>query len=776
MDTIDRSNANLPAPISANLSLHRDLTPALPFDQAGTPGLQVNPRVLLRGLSRYWWRILGLWLLVCTPIWFYIIRYVQPTYEASSLLKIEPVDPQLFSSLNKSESQGSTYLLTQKTVLTSDNVLEPTVENTLVANLPMIKKSDDPKNDLRQKLKIAILEGTSVIRVALELPNRDEAITIVGAVIEAYKSQANTYTRTANRNLTASMNTELGKLSDEITNKRMALKKLYTDGKVAAPKPADRLNSNNDGTTDQPTFNKVTEDHVQNMMAGIVRTELQIIEARSILDVKTARYKATQEDNQQRRQQGDAQQRAQIEEEFKKDTDVIALMQEIDDTREHLERIKRNVRQPHDPARVHAQNQLDKLQQEYKDLWSSKYQKILDRLTSPDGDTRPLASIQELTLKIDSLEKVKEKQTELFKKMEVDQKSTNSDTFDAGYLNYQLTSLLRREESVKNHLAQLMFEDSREHYRVIEMDHAAAPKNPSNDKRLKYMAAAPVGVMFMMLGLFLILEIKAERVADPDSLSTRVRSEVYALPPLPTARSIRKLSASGAADQFDQFIQRLDHLRFAVCGNPGELGNGRCVLITSAIGGEGKTTLAAQLAARCGKAGMSTLLIDSDFHRAGLCKLLDVQEGPGLSDILNKVATIDGVVIPIQEETFYLLPAGTPIQGMSASRLLQSTEFGQMMSQLRQRYDLIIIDSPPVLPVPDALILGRWADGAVIAARYDKSRFPQVERARRQLDNAGIAVLGTVINGMRSSDSYYGSYAYNRRRSNQPDSADAISS
>ena len=65
------------------------------------------------------------------------------------------------------------------------------------------------------------------------------------------------------------------------------------------------------------------------------------------------------------------------------------------------------------------------------------------------------------------------------------------------------------------------------------------------------MAAAPVGVMFMMLGLFLLLEIKAERVADPDSLSTRVRSEVYALPPLPTARSIRKLSESDADDQIE---------------------------------------------------------------------------------------------------------------------------------------------------------------------------------------------------------------------------------
>ena len=54
------------------------------------------------------------------------------------------------------------------------------------------------------------------------------------------------------------------------------------------------------------------------------------------------------------------------------------------------------------------------------------------------------------------------------------------------------------------------------------------------------MAAAPVGILFLMLGLFLLLEVKAERVGDPEALSTRVQSEVYALPPLPTARSLRK--------------------------------------------------------------------------------------------------------------------------------------------------------------------------------------------------------------------------------------------
>ena len=321
-------------------------------------------------------------------------------------------------------------------------------------------------------------------------------------------------------------------------------------------------------------------------------------------------------------------------------------------------------------------------------------------------------------------------------------------------------------------LKQLEFESSQENVRVTLLDAAVAPNGPTNNKRIKYMAAAPIALLFMILSLFCLLEVRAERVADPDILSTRVRSEVYALPPLPTTRAIRKLSELEAADQIEQFIQRLDHLRFAVCGSPSELGKGRCVLITSAIGGEGKTTLAAQLAARCGNAGMSTLLIDADLRRAALCTLLDVPEGPGLSDVLKEEATTDEVVIPVQGGTFYLLPAGNPIQ--DTNRLFQGRNLGLLITQLRQLYDLIIIDSPPVLPVPDALILGRWVDGVVLAARYDISRFPQVERARRQLDNAGIPIMGTVINGMRNADSYYGRYSYSRRRSPQPNSSDTI--
>ena len=703
---------------------------------------------------------------------------IEPTYEAVSLLRIERAVPDILSPLNRAglvESQNLTYLKTQVGLITSARVLEQAIASPLVVDLPTIRKSVDPRTDLLEILKVTIVDNTDLIRIALELPNSEEAVLIVTAVVESYLTQNKEYSRSANRDLTESLKEQARKIASDIADKRSKLKDLNKKGHVSLTKPEDMLNADNeDGNGPQPRFKIVPENHVQKMMAEMAETELELIEAMSMLEVKTVAYnKARQQEGEQ--SEADAPQLARVREEFSRDPDVLALKQEFEETREHLEHLKRNVRQPHDPARSAAQEQFDKLRQEYADLWNSKYPEIVERLSiRASGGNELRVAIQELEQKVETLKRKKTRLTELFKVMKVEQKETNDDAFEFAFVSLQVQSLQNREEMVQRNLAQLQFEASQDKYRVVPVDSATVSKTPSNNKRLKYMAVAPVGVLFAMLGLFLILEIKAERVADPDALSTRVRSEVYALPPLPTARSVRKLSVSDADDQIEQFIQRLDHLRFAVCGNnPAEVGRGRSVLITSAIGGEGKTTLAAQLAARCGNAGMSTLLIDSDFRRAALCPLLDVPaDGPGLSDVLKDEASLDEVAIPVQGGTFYLLPAGTPVQ--DTGRLLQSPKFGQLMNQLRQLYDLIIIDSPPVLPVPDALILGRWTDGAVIAVRYDISRFPQVERARRQLDNAGITVLGTVINGMRHSDSYYGRYTYSRRRSSQNDSSSTI--
>jgi capsular exopolysaccharide synthesis family protein len=411
------------------------------------------------------------------------------------------------------------------------------------------------------------------------------------------------------------------------------------------------------------------------------------------------------------------------------------------------------------------------LNERYTDLWKAKHDEIEQQLlTGSDGSGK---SLQDLETDVEKAKRKKLHLAQKLDKLKVESQTQNNETLAYTLEERELQNLQGNQQVLRDKLDQLEFESNQEHYRISRVYKAAVPPL-DNGKLLKYMAIVPVGILFMTLMLFLMLEFKAQRVADLDSLSTCVQSEVYALPPLPLpARSSRRQSVAQADDQIEQFIQRLDHLRFAVCGNPAEINQGRCVLITSAIGGEGKTTLAAHLAARCGNAGISTLLIDADLRRSRLCALLDVPEGPGLSDALvNDEVSARELVLPVQGGAFYFLTAGTPVQ--DTSRVLQNRKLGLLIAEFRQLYDLVIIDSPPVLPVPDALIVGRWVDGAVLAVRYDISRFPQVERARRQLDGSDVPVLGTVINGMRNSDSYYGRYVYSRRRSPQADSSNTI--
>jgi capsular exopolysaccharide synthesis family protein len=664
-------------------------------------------------------------------------------------------------------------------LIKSDRVLDAAIAKEEISGLGMIRSSKDPKADLREEMRVEIVRNTYLIMISLASRDPVEAANIVNAVVDTYLEQHTSYQQTANRKLKLQLETELERLGKQIQARHDELEQLVSKGnvsvdKVLKPRPA--------GQEDEgPSFNNVTESTYAAAAQRLIDADIQFIEKQAELAAAKAqleRAQALAAEGSQRPPSEDAQLEARIEEEFKKDPAAQPLIDEIHEAEKALDGARRKARQAGDPAVVHADRHRRDLLKQWQELWAQRHDEIKEQLQA-SGETQDLRpavwkdKVADLEALVDQLKQKRADMRTMIQNLKVESTNQSGEQLRAQTLTHDLSYLRRLHEAVKQRLGQLEFEIGQEAYRIDVQDKASPPRVPSNNKRWKYVFAAPVGILFLMLGLFLLMEVKAERVADPDALSTRVQSEVYALPPLPTARSIRKRAATDSDDQVEQFLQRLDHLRFAVCGTPAELEKGRCVLITSSIGGEGKTTLAAQLAARCGQAGMSTLLIDADLRRSHLCSILDIPEGPGLSDALvSDDPPPTELVVPVQGGTFHLLPAGTPIE--DSSRTLQNRRLGLLIAQFRQLYDLVIIDSPPVLPVPDALILGRWVDGAVIAVRYDTSRFPQVERARRQLDGAGIPVLGTVINGLKNSDSYYGRYSYNRRRSPQADSPATI--
>jgi len=770
MDTADRSDSNLPVQVSAVLPPAVVPVSPLPRELALSSGPQINSHVILRGLARHGWRILLIWLVVSAPVLYLIHTFVPPSYEAFSLLHFEPTRAFLYDPLQEHAIDlggMDRYLQTQVNLILSDRVLSQAVALPSVVKFPRIRRSEDPKTALRKDMSVEIVQAADLIRISLESSDPTEAAQVVRAVVDSYMAQLRERAHSANTQLRKNLEAQRDGLTKQIDTMRNSLEHVVAQGNVdlGAQAPPKFSGSRASDDPAQPVVSELAEGNYEAIIAQFFQTQMKLTAAEALLKAKREAMRSAREEDEQQVQEIDEPLRARIVEEFRKDPDVVGLMDQIEKVGEQLAKAKSLVRQKHDPSRLALERHKTKLEDEYQRLWEDKSKEIEQRLAR---NVRPDESLPMLEEKVAILRTELESEETVLTQVKEKKRTTNTDSFRYAYENHELLSLVDAREVVRKYIQQVDFQSSHDPYRVTLIDAAAVPQIPTNSKRVKYLAAAPVGILLSMLGLFLLLEIKAQRVADPDHLSTRVRSEVYALPQLPRARSVRntrKLSGP-ETDEHEQFIQRLDHVRFAICNSIAQAGKGRCVLITSAVGGEGKTTLAAYLAAHCGNAGISTLLIDADLRRPALCPLLDVVEGPGLSDVLKNEASIEEVIIRVQGGAFNLLPAGIPVQ--DTSRVLQDRKFGLLIAELRQLYDLIIIDSPPVLPVPDALILGRWADGAVLTARYDISRFPQIERTRRQLDSAGIAVLGTVINGMRHASSYYGRYTHSRRQSPQP--------
>ena len=128
-----------------------------------------------------------------STIWL-IWVLIPPTYEVISLLRIE-------STQGTTGVQHKPYLKTQVGLITSSRVLNPAIADPLAVNLPFIRDSKDPRRALLEKLKVTIIEGTNLIKVALNDPNPDEAATIVQSVVRSYLSQNMNYSRSSTRDV-----------------------------------------------------------------------------------------------------------------------------------------------------------------------------------------------------------------------------------------------------------------------------------------------------------------------------------------------------------------------------------------------------------------------------------------------------------------------------------------------------------------------------------------------------------------------------------------------
>ena len=182
------------------------------------------------------------------------------------------------------------------------------------------------------------------------------------------------------------------------------------------------------------------------------------------------------------------------------------------------------------------------------------------------------------------------------------------------------------------------------------------------------------------------------------------------------------------------------------------------IVVTSTVSGEGKTTVSANLALVLAKGGKKVVIVDLDMRRAKLSEYFDVKNEKGVSTLLSKKHTLDEVIQPVEEKGIDIITAG-PIPP-NPSELIMSDYAKEVMETLREWYDYIILDTPPVGLVTDAAILMHQADASLLVVKHGYTKKEFIRNLDHMVKEHKIEHVGFVLNGVSMEDNYGYGYGY----------------
>jgi len=284
---------------------------------------------------------------------------------------------------------------------------------------------------------------------------------------------------------------------------------------------------------------------------------------------------------------------------------------------------------------------------------------------------------------------------------------------------------------------------------------ADAPDKPVRPRPVLNTAlAGAVGAM-LAVGVAFLVEYLDDTVKTPEDV-TRALS-------LDTLGIIGKLAkgteelvaiARPLSPASEAFRVLRTNIRFSSVDKPL-----RTLLVTSAGPTEGKSTTAANLAAVMAQAGLKVVVVDADLRRPRLHRLFSVHPRGGLTGSLLE-GNMDGRLQPSQVEGLAVLPAGD--RPPNPSELLGSRRLQELLSLLTQHVDVVVIDSPPVLPVADAAVLAQSVDGVLLVVDAGETRRGVAQHAVDSLRQVGANVIGAVLNRVptRKGGYYYYYHEY----------------
>lgn len=648
-----------------------------------------------------------------------------PIYTSTSKVYVEQTGPKIMTETDQGVMTRSTnYLYTQMELLKSTPILAAAIDTSGVRQLKTLANIDNPIAYLKKTLDVTVGKKDEIISVSFDCPYPAEAAQLVNAVVDSYVTYHATRKRSTSAEVLKILQNEKAKRGQELSEKLRAMMDFKRQ---------------NIGLAFESSQGNVILEKLDRLSTVLTEAQLAAIESRSTYEsIKKMVSDPTmlkQFLEAQRSSSGYVSQKGE-EAELKSRLDQLQLRRA-----DRLREVK-----PDHPAIKALDTEITHIQEKIAALTVQFAQAQL-----------AVAEQQYLA--------AKEKQDEVSKYFQEQRQQ-------AVELNEQVTqyTILQSEWEQTKKLCDIL-DDRIKELNVTEdvgalnisiLEVARPATSPSEPQKARIMGIALVLGLMLGAGLALLRDWLDQRLHSAEEISAVLGLPVLgAVPSMSRRESIVDRGQKVHLSSDSSAAEAYRTIRTAVFfGAPKD--QAKTVLITSPAPLDGKTSMASNLAIAMAQAGQKTLIIDADFRRPMQHEIFRINHrDKGLSTVLAGAGTLAESIQHTGIKDLEVLPSGPAVA--NPSEMLSSGTFARTLEHLCERYDRIVIDSPPVMPVTDSQILAAICDITLLVLRAERSTRKAGQQARDALSSVGAHILGAVVNDVRRESArygYHGAYGY----------------
>jgi len=704
----------MPVPVQPS-AVAAPLTEGAYFPEA--PARRQGGANLIEVLFRKWKTALLTALIVCAAGVPAIWLGIQPQYTATSAIRIDPVSESIaFEQDTGSARYYSNYVNSQANLIEKGRPLYSVLEDPLVKDLEFMRKAKDPMLALTTSLKASADRNSSLLFVSATTGDPRASATIANAAVRAYMKIEGTSEASSEEEKLRTLERERASASEK-------LRGLYE----AAYQLGEEF-----GTTDLTAREQVMLAQVQALQEKLTQVQTMLL----MLQMQESKLKADESSG------PGALELLQARNEYMRNDPAVASLNARSIDME-LEYTLLALRYKEDSA----------------ELVSKKQALETTKLALEGARKRASDQFDELMVQVDAGQKDKQlrqveeqlsqaRAQEALIKQELDKQ--NSSVIELGRKGLAIKkiqdeiALTRDLYNTMSQRIQILQVERQRPPRVSVAYEAEPPGRPSKDKRAQFSIVLVLGAFVFGCAFVVFLNEIDPRVETPSETEDRCGLRVLGTTP-------RFKDLDRARVKPKHFVDDCRTIRVNLMLASGDK-RVRSLVIASAQGRDGKTTLAINLATSIALAGKRVLLIDGDLRKPEIARYLRINNARGLTSVLAGECSLEDAIQATLLPTLSILPSNR--RARHQSEMLAGSSLAEVLAKAQTLYDEVIIDTPAVLAMPDAKLWAALADAVMLVARSSKTGAKDLMEARSRILQAGARILGVVITGVRMGDSY----------------------